>query len=196
MKIAISGTHCVGKSILIDAFLFAHPEFNHEPEAYEMLQEEYGESFAAEPTAEEFNRQLEYNLKRISSYQSDDLVIFERCPVDYLAYLFALVDLGCDADAKHILDHAQLPAGEAAHQLDIIVFLPASSITMELPDEEDLALRSAVDARLERILLADDLGLFVSGHPLVLEAVGPTTQRLRTLESALAQAAKIGMPYN
>src|SRR5215813_6630216 len=132
MKIAISGTHCVGKSTLIDAFLSTYPKFNHEPEAYEALQDECGESFAADPSAEDFHRQLEYNLERIACYQSDDLVIFERCPVDYLAYLLALADLGRDHEARTILERALSVACQAVQQLDMIVFLPAKGMIVDL----------------------------------------------------------------
>jgi hypothetical protein len=72
MRIAISGTHCSGKSTLIDEFLLAHPEFTHEPEAYEALQEDHGETFSAEPNAEDFYRQLEYNVGRLRQYGAAD----------------------------------------------------------------------------------------------------------------------------
>jgi len=39
MRIAISGTHCCGKSTLIDELLITHPEFHHEPEAYEAMED-------------------------------------------------------------------------------------------------------------------------------------------------------------
>ncbi len=41
MRVAISGTHCCGKSTLIDAFLLAHSDYVHEPEAYVALQDMY-----------------------------------------------------------------------------------------------------------------------------------------------------------
>src|ERR1700730_8160518 len=68
MRVAISGTHCSGKSSLINEFLLAHPDFAHEPEAYEALQEDYGQTFAADPSAEDFHRQLEYNVGRLRQY--------------------------------------------------------------------------------------------------------------------------------
>jgi hypothetical protein len=187
MKIAISGTHCVGKSTLIDAFLLAHPDFAHEPEPYEALEEDYGESFAAEPTAEDFRRQLEYNIERLEQYGPDDRVIYERCPVDYLAYMFAVADLGRVREASGVLENALVMAREAMRHLDIIVFLSADGISIDVPEAEDLELRSAVDARLESILLTDELGLFKSGHPLILEASGPTPHRLQTLQKALGE---------
>ena len=57
MRVAISGTHCCGKSTLIDAFLSSHDTYSHEPEPYEALQDLYGEDFGAEPGADEFSAQ-------------------------------------------------------------------------------------------------------------------------------------------
>jgi AAA domain len=181
MRIAISGTHCCGKSTLIEEFLLVHSDFTHEPEAYEAL-EDYGESFAADPSAEDFLRQLEYNMARLNQYQSGDRVIFERCPADYLAYLFALVDLGRDRDASGLLPKVVERVQTSLSLLDVIVFLPA----LDLADEmEDPKLRSAVNARLESILVDDELDVFASGHPVVIEAAGSTKQRLLKLEAAL-----------
>jgi hypothetical protein len=56
MRIAISGTHSCGKSTLIDEFLTTHPEFHHEPEAYEALGDR-GEEFSAEPSADDWHTQ-------------------------------------------------------------------------------------------------------------------------------------------
>lgn len=40
MCIAISGTHCVGKTTLIEDFIKIHPEYHNEVEPYYALQEE------------------------------------------------------------------------------------------------------------------------------------------------------------
>ncbi|MEP7274548.1 MAG: hypothetical protein ABI882_23865, partial [Acidobacteriota bacterium] len=69
MRVAISGTHSCGKSTLVDEFLLVHPDFTHEPEPYTVLEEDYGEVFAAEPSPEDFFRQLEFNIDRLRSYQ-------------------------------------------------------------------------------------------------------------------------------
>lgn len=185
MRIAISGTHCCGKSTLIDAFLLAHRGFVHEPEAYEALQEEYGESFAADPCAEDFLRQLEHNVDRLGQYASVDRVIFERSPADYLAYMFALAELGRDPDAARVAANSLRLAQDAIALLDVLVFLPANDQRVEAPDAEDPELRSAVDARLAGILIDDDLGWFRSNHPIILTAFGTTTERLQTIECAV-----------
>jgi hypothetical protein len=185
MRVAISGTHCCGKSTLIDEFLLAHPHFEYEPEAYEALQEEYGETFAADPCAEDFYQQLEYNVGRLRQYGSSDSVIFERSPADYLAYMFALAELGRDRDASRLVANSLAVVQDAIPLLDLVVFLPANDLHVEVPDSEDPALRSAVDTRLEGILIDDDLGWFGSSHPVVLIVSGTPAQRLQIIESAM-----------
>src|SRR4029453_1767913 len=90
MRIAVSGTHGVGKSTLIDEFLRKHPEFVHEPEPYTVLVEDLGEEFSDEPRVEDFHRQLEFNIDRLRQHTPGEKVIYERCPIDFLAYIDAL----------------------------------------------------------------------------------------------------------
>lgn len=185
MRVAISGAHCCGKSTLIDAFRLGHSDYIYEPEAYEALQYENGEAFAAEPSADAFYRQLEYHVGRLHRYRVGDRVMFERSPVDYLAYLLALGDLDRDTADAQLAECSIDVAKGAVALLDVIVFLPANLGRGGAADSEDPELRRAVDARLEGILIDDDFGLFIANHPSILEAFGPTAQRLRTLETAL-----------
>lgn len=183
MRVAVSGTHCSGKSTLIDAFLSVHAEYTYEPEPYEALNDLYGEDFGAEPSAEDFFRQLEYNIERLHRYRPGDRVVFERSPPDFVAYLLALDDLGRDTAGAALTKQSITAAGNAVALLDLIVYVPATDVPA--PESEDRQLRSAVDARLERMLLDDDLGLFTNG-PSILELAGTTAQRLRGLEAALS----------
>jgi hypothetical protein len=186
MRIAISGTHCSGKSTLIDAFLLAHPTFAYEPEPYTVLQDEYGETFAADPSADDFYHQLTFNLDRLRRYQSTDDVIYERCPIDFLAYLLALRDLRRASAAVELITSAIGLVKNALPFLDVIVFLPLNPADgIEVSTSEDPVLRMAVDRRLIRLLSDDDFDLFPAGCPMVVEAQGSTDQRLRLLEAAL-----------
>jgi hypothetical protein len=63
MRIAVSGPRCVGKSTLIGEFLRRHTAFAHEPEPYVTLIEDYGEEFSSQPNADDFYRQLEFNVE-------------------------------------------------------------------------------------------------------------------------------------
>jgi len=186
MRVAVSGTHCAGKSTLIEEFLLAHPEFGHEPEPYMVLTEDYGEVFAARPSAEDFYRQLEFNVDRLRHYEAGDLVIFERCPVDFLAYMLALTDLGRDAYATGVIENSLRIVTAALELLDLIVFLPLNGVfTSVASDVEELELRTVVDDRLAGLLRDDDLNLFTSSHPQVVEVNGSTAMRLEMVERAL-----------
>src|SRR5690349_8388261 len=116
VRIAISGTHCSGKSTLIDDFLAAHRDYLHEPEPYEWLQDVYGETMSEEPTADDFYRQLEVSVDRMRAHARGANVMIERSPLDFLAYLLALTDLGRTArDCELIASAAELCATGIAH---------------------------------------------------------------------------------
>src|ERR1044071_601817 len=116
MRVAVSGTHGVGKSTLIEEFLRRHPEFVHEPEPYTVMVEDFGEEFPAEPSVEDFRRQLEFNIERLSQHAPGENVIYERCPVDFLAYIYALDRKSGEA----LLE----PVSAAMQHLDVILYLP------------------------------------------------------------------------
>lgn len=172
MRIAVSGTHCVGKSTLIEEFLRLNPGFVHEPEPYTVLVEDLSEEFSAEPCVEDFRRQLEFSIDRLSRHAPGAKVIYERCPLDFLAYIATFEPASIEA----LLG----PIPEAMKQLDQIVYLP---IDQDGPcDAEYPKLRKAVDRRLNSILLDDEFGII--GVPIV-EARGSTEQRLRIVQRAM-----------
>jgi hypothetical protein len=184
MRVAISGTHCCGKSTLIDEFLLVHPEYKHEREPYAVFEEDYGELLAAEPSAEDFHRQLEFMVELSETYRSSDRVIFKRSPVDFLAYMLALEDLGRSGSDARLIEVSLGVVRDAVELLDLIVFLPLEGRS-EVGEDEDPELRSAVNARLLGIFSEGDFNLFGSERPALLEAFGSTTQRLATLQTAL-----------
>lgn len=172
MRIAVSGTHGAGKSTLMDEFLRMHDEFTHEPEPYTVLVEDFGEEFSDQPNVEDFRRQLEFNIDRLRQHAPGEKVIYERCPVDFLAYVDALEPRSVEA----LLG----PVSEAMQNLDLIVYLPlADDQTIE---SEYPKLQKAVDQRLSKILLDDELAII---NTPVVEATGSTAQRLRLVETAL-----------
>ncbi|HEX5886253.1 MAG TPA: AAA family ATPase [Pyrinomonadaceae bacterium] len=177
MRIAVSGTHCTGKSTMIDEFLRAHPEFTHEPEPYTVMVEDLGEEFAEEPSVEDFYRQLEFNIDRLQQHAPGERVIYERCPLDFLAYIDAL-------DPKRtntLLDRVS----DAMQNLDLIVYLPLDDTA---PDSEYPKLQKAVDRRLSAIFRDDEFGVLSSCSAAIVEASGSTAKRLRIIESHLVQS--------
>ena len=169
MRIAVSGSHCTGKSTLIDEFLVAHPDFIHEPEPYTVLVEELGEEFSAEPCVEDFLRQLEFNVQRLTQHTPGTRVIYERCPIDFLAYIECLTRADTDLVAR---------VSAAMQHLDLIVYLPIDN-SIGVDEDEFPKLRKAVDRRLSVIYREDEFGISV------IEATGPTKNRLRIVEAAM-----------
>jgi predicted ATPase len=177
MRIAISGTHGVGKSTLIDEFLRRRPEFVHEPEPYTVMVEDLGEEFSAEPSVEDFRRQLEFNIERLSQHAPEENVIYERCAVDFLAYIHALDRKSAEAFVERV--------AEAIQHLDLIVYLPLDERTGA---DEFPKLQQAVDRRLRSIFRDDEFEITTNAS--VVEAEGTTDQRLRTLETAISMNIK------
>jgi hypothetical protein len=179
MRIAISGSHCVGKSALIEEFLCAHPDYVHEPEPYGVLVEEFGEEFSSSPMVDDFYRQLEFNIARLRTHGAGESVIYERCPVDYLAYMLALEDLGRSRASSTFVESVRESVLDAMTYVDLAVYVPIEK-RIDVSDEEDLKLRSAVDVRLDDLFCGGDFD-FVR----IVEVRGTTAQRLESIEALL-----------
>ena len=136
--------------------------------------DELGEEFSAEPSVEDFLRQLEFNVHRLKQHKPGARVIYERCPIDFLAYIECLSQTHDDLTTR---------VSEAIENLDLIVYLPIDN-TIYVPQDEFPKLRKAVDRRLSEIYRDDELGIFNTNNPAIIEATGPTEKRVRTLEAA------------
>lgn len=142
-----------------------HSGYIHEPEPYE----ESGQEFSAEPSVDDFLRQLEFNISRLKQHERAERVIYERCPIDFVAYI------ECLSPTRSIFDDI---IRESLQNLDLIVYLPIDN-TIDAGDEEFPKLRKAVDRRLNVIYNEDDLGI------MIVEATGSLEKRLITIEAAI-----------
>src|SRR5688572_12326234 len=116
VRIAVSGSHGVGKSTLVADLARALPGYMVMVEPFVSLVEE-GHSFADPPTVEDFEAQLERSIEMLGDAGAD--VLFERCPVDFLAYIAAHED-GGTFDLR-----AWLPRVRAAvSTLDLVAYAP------------------------------------------------------------------------
>ena len=167
MRIAISGTHCSGKSTLVDALSETLPQYTTVEEPYHLLQEE-GYEFAELPSIEDFVLQLERSIESLDESASN--VIFDRCPADILGYLLSHTDTEA-FDLKEWLPRIRT----AIRKLDLLVFLPIEDIDrIVLPLSQDAAYRQRVDELLKDIVLDDLFDFDVE----VLEATGSPQRRV------------------
>jgi len=185
VRIAVSGAHGVGKTTLVEDFAASHPGYSAEPEPYEALTEA-GSAFSDPPTIDDYLEQLEHSIETLLASGSRGDVIFDRCPVDFLAYLQAVSRRAGDDDAfdlDDVLDDARV----AIATLDLIVFLPLPKTGAM--DAEYPALQRAVDRELRAILGEDSLSLLEAGTPRVALIRGTPAERVQTLERAVARLA-------
>lgn len=174
MRIAISGTHFSGKSTLIATLLKQFPNFISVQEPYLVL-EEHGYEFSHPPSMEDFEQQLEFSVNSILESQNNTL--FDRCPLDCLAYALAFGDVDIDSWTQKM--------ESAIPMLDLIVFLPIEDRDrIPVPASEDLELREKVDENLQDILLNDALGILKDVE--VLEVIGSVEKRAKMVQAKLA----------
>lgn len=177
MRIAVTGTHGCGKTTLIEDFISVHGKYESVPEPYWLLAQN-GMPFADGPTAADLEEQLGQSCTLILEQITGKNVIFDRCPLDFLAYL----DVVSADEGFEWLPQGRLlnRIARALATLDVVVFVP-----LLRPDEikvpiEHSKLRAKVDRRLKNMLRQDDLGLLEDG-PRIVEASGPRALRVASI---------------
>lgn len=181
MRIAVTGTHGSGKTTLIDDFADRHRDYAHEQEPYWALVQN-GVPFSDGVSLPDLEEQLAASAEMISARAGDSDVIFDRCPLDFIAYLEVVGEgQGIDwSPSGRLLGRIE----RALSAIELLVFLPLSQ-----PDEIGAAiefprLRMQVDRRLKSILRDDALGLLERG-PRLLELRGTRAHRLEQLSAAI-----------
>jgi GTPase SAR1 family protein len=185
MRIAVTGAHGTGKTTLIEDFLDVQRHYEHVQEPYLELPQN-GLPFADGPSAPDLLDQLEQSAQLILATIPTSDVIFDRSPLDYIAYLEIVSEReGIDwSPPGKLLAKIE----KALASLDLIVLVP-----LTVPDEitteiEYPKLRRAVNARLQSIVLEDTLGLLADGPPTI-EISG--TRRDRVEKLIHAQSAEV-----
>lgn len=171
MRIAVSGTHAVGKSTLVQGLGDVLSEYQVVEEPYYALLND-GHSFSAEPTVDDLEIQLERSITSLAG-NSAGRALFDRCPADYLAYLAAFPDAASTTLATWVSS-----AQDVLRRLDLIVYVPVERPDrIEVPEIEGRRLRKRVDATLREMLIEDAWGF---GVP-VLEVRGTPDERVRSV---------------
>jgi hypothetical protein len=194
MRIAISGSHSLGKSTIVNEWVAKNPQFHREEEPYRVLglYGPYEILFRDASTKLHNGIQMYYNISRIHRYgESTDDVIFDRAPVDYIAYSQYTANQGStDIDGAFV--ESMVPAvRESLDHLDILAFVPKSEswpVEMETDGIRpvDHAYRDEVDAIFKQIYREGRFQVLPEKNgPLLVELWGPREQRLDQLQTAI-----------
>ncbi|MGW0176743.1 AAA family ATPase [Rhodococcus sp. NPDC003322] len=174
MRIGVSGPHGTGKTTVVEELCARLQGHTAVDEPYVLLEDD-GHEFEFPPSSGDYRKQLRCSLRLLQTPAT--CVVFDRTPLDFLAYLAASgVDLEAEVD---------LPAVRAAMAgLDLLVVVPIiAEAEQMLPPAEMPALRRAVDDALSDLVYADPLQL--CGSLRVVELSGRLTGRVETVLAAL-----------
>lgn len=196
MRIAISGSHSLGKSTVVNDWVAAHPDFHREEEPYRVLglNGPYEICFREASTRLQNGIQLYYNISRIHRYPATaDKVIFDRAPVDYIAYSQYTANQGTtDIDDDFV--ESMVPAvRESPDHLDILAFVSKSDAWPVEMEEDgirpvDHAYRDEVDTIFKEIYRNSRFNIIPkSGGPRIIELFGPPMQRLEQIRAAILE---------
>ncbi len=140
MRIAFTGSHRVGKTTLAEEIAESLPDYEFINETYLQLEEE-GYLFSEIPTLEDYIEQFNFSVEQLQN--SGDNVIFDRCPLDLLAYVYAV------GKKKNISDFYKEMSAAIA-EIDLLVFVPIEKVDLIVCQESDLPnLRQEVNDILE-----------------------------------------------
>lgn len=186
MRIAVSGTHFIGKSTLIEDFTKKYPSYRCEIEPYYKLQDEKTMELSLEPSLDSFIEQLDYSINQLNNCANEQNIIFDRCPIDFVAYaMCALNRDSIDINDSEVSE--RFPEIKVAlNHLDLIIFLPISKENSIEYIEENPTYRKAADKNFKKIYRDDICDIFPKyGHPKIIETSGGRAERIKKLENYL-----------
>ena len=128
VRIAISGSHSLGKSTFVHDWVHQHPEYIREEEPYRALRDWYAIEFKDGSTRLHNGIQLHYNASRVNRYHdSQDNVIFDRAPVDYIAYSQYTANQGTTDICDAFVDALVPTVRDSLRFLDLLVLFRSVS---------------------------------------------------------------------
>jgi len=116
MKIAVTGAHRTGKTTLVEKLIEALPDYVSKEEAYYEL-EGTGIVFSEMPVVEDYILQLEHSITQVTT--PGDNIIFDRCPIDMLAYVMAFTESE-NFDIPAMYHRVQ----NTMNEIDFLIFVP------------------------------------------------------------------------
>jgi hypothetical protein len=181
VRVGISGTHGTGKTTLAQALCARLPGHVAADEPYYLL-EEQGYEFGFPPSLEDYRAMLACSVRSLSALPSLPGVVFDRTPLDYLAYLAA-------AGADPLAQASALPLRLAFASLDLLVITVITPETERiLPAAQLPGLRREMNDALLDLVYDDPLGAWTDMP--VLELSGPLGGRLDVVLAALDQSRR------
>ena len=195
MRIAVSGTTKTGKSCYIEDFLSTWPDYKLPNKSYRDIVKDT-ESLREGATTEDIQKKiLDHMCEEHKKYIPSSKVIFDRCPLDNLAYTIWAYDKG-KIDEDFVGESIEA-VKESMRGVDIIFFFPISKTSpIDYKFTEDQAVfRSEVDNIFKQLhnqwMNNPKCGFFdPRDKPAIIEIFGTRAQRLALTRMYLNDAGE------
>jgi len=120
MRIAFSGTGNSGKSTLVKSFLYTWENYTSPEKSYRDILKEENLSHSSNTTTDTQEKILNFFIDQVQEYDKTSKVVFDRCPLDNIAYTMWCHDKEIkDFDKKFVTEQIALMR-ESLRFLDII----------------------------------------------------------------------------
>jgi hypothetical protein len=191
MRLAISGTHSMGKSTLLQDCASAFPDFTVESEAYRSLRAFHPEVPIG--LGKEADKHAMWLLTgdvmgKLLRHRRGERVFYDRGPADMIPYtLYAIRHGRTDLDQAFVDALTEVARIYCREFLEAILFLPMHrDHPIDFEDDgvrpTDEGYREEVDADFKAFYAGLDLGI------PILEVVGSRQQRIARIAELLGQA--------
>lgn len=150
MRIAVSGTANTGKSTLVENILAVWPNYKTPSKTYRDLIKEKNLPHSSATSIDTQWDILNFMIDQLQNTTTKSNIVFDRCPLDNLAYTLWAHDKGIEGFTKEYVDKAVKLTKESMRHIDLILLLkydPAIKI-----EEDDLR-----DTNIEYIKEIDDI---------------------------------------
>lgn len=123
MRIAFSGTANTGKTTLIKNFLAVWTQYSTPEKSYRDLIKEKNLSHSSNTTVDTQWDILNHMIDQLQTYDKKSKIVFDRCPLDNLAYTLWAYDKGIQGFDKAYVDKCITLTKESMRRIDIIFLL-------------------------------------------------------------------------
>ena len=123
-KIGIIGTQCIGKSTLIEDMILQWPQLSKPERTYRDLVKEKKLPVNKDGTKESQGLILDFLVEEARKNYGRKKMVFDRTPLDNLAYSFWLFEKGKSDIDQDFLDKSIIKARNAISEYSVLFYLP------------------------------------------------------------------------
>jgi|TARA_R110000824_G_scaffold39058_1_gene118575 predicted ATPase len=134
MRIAFSGTGNSGKTTLLKSFLHTWTNYTTPEKTYRDIIEEKNLDHSSNTTTETQSQILDFMVDQLQLNEKDDKVVYDRCPLDNIAYSMWCNDKNVEGFTKKFTSEQIALMKESMRKLDII-FLCRFDETQAVQDD-------------------------------------------------------------